>query len=442
MPNLSRTGAISARGGLAALATVICWVGSAGAASAQNVGDNFVNPSLPLEFDRGRNTGVLDRARPEYEAPGLPLGGFTLRPRIEGMAGWTDNVYATAAKVSDGYFDLIPSATLNSNWSRNALGLDAGGQFRRFLHETRRDQDGWHVGLNGRYDLGGSGSISASVRTERASEPATSAAFPTAAAEASQYQVTTAQLAPSYAFGRIKAQLSYNFAAFSFDPVRSFANTIIAQANRDSTRHSIMGRGEYAISPDTSVFAQASYDNLTYSHELLAGVANRDSQSWRGLGGLTFDLATKIRGSVGVGYFTRRYRVPLYRDISGLTAELRVDYFVSPLTTLTLTGRRLVEDAGSVNSGGFINNSIALRADHELLRNLLLDAQVAYEHDDFPGVIQTVDIVRFSGGARYIANRSFGFGLSVSHDSRSANGVLGLSSFGETRVMVSVVVQK
>ena len=33
------------------------------AAHAQNVGDNFVTPNLPLEYDRGQNVGVLDRPR-------------------------------------------------------------------------------------------------------------------------------------------------------------------------------------------------------------------------------------------------------------------------------------------------------------------------------------------------------------------------------------------
>ena len=402
------------------------------------MGDNFVNPTLPLEYDRGRNTGVLDRSRPEYEALGVHVGGFTLHPRIEATFGWTDNVYENAAKVSDGYFDIAPAAQLTSNWGRHDLSLDGGATLRRFLHEKRRDQDGWHLGASGRYDISGSGSIAASLRTERASEPATSAAYPTAAAEASQYQVTTAQISPSYAFGRIKVQITYNFATYAFDPVHTFANTNINQGNRDSTLHSGTLRGEYALSPDTSVFLQTTFDNLTYSQPLLLGVANRDSHTYRGLAGLT----AKIRGSVGVGYITRRYLSPLYQNLSGLTAEAKLDYFVNPLTTVSLTGRRVVEDASNINSGGFINNSIALRADHELLRNLLLDAQIAYEHDSFQGVSQTIDIIRVGAGARYIANRNIGFGLSVTHDSRSASGILGLASYGETRVMASVVVQK
>ncbi|RYF11461.1 MAG: hypothetical protein EOO77_19315, partial [Oxalobacteraceae bacterium] len=40
---------------------------------AQNVGDSFVVPNLPIQYDRGRNTGVLDRSRPEFDALGVKV---------------------------------------------------------------------------------------------------------------------------------------------------------------------------------------------------------------------------------------------------------------------------------------------------------------------------------------------------------------------------------
>ena len=410
---------------------------------AQGVGDNFVTPSLPLEYDRGQNTGVLDRPRPEYEAAGIRLGGFLLHPRIEASSGFSDNVYQALPRDSDAYFDFAPSLQLASSWSRNALGLDAGASLWRYARQTRRNANTWHVGANGRYDIGGAGAIAVSARTERNTEPATSAAYPTAAAQPSQYQATTAHLAPSYALGRVKLQGAYDFITFSFAPYSTFSGTLVDQGNRDSTTHSGTARGEYALTPDTSVFLQANYDRLTYAHPLLPGVANRDSGTWRVLGGVSFDIATKLRGSVGLGYMARRYDTPLlYHPISGLTAEMRADYFLDSLTTITLTGRRIIEDSPYVNTSGFVNSSVALRVDHELLRNLLLNLQGAYEHDAFNGVSQSVTVFRMAAGARYLMNRALGVGLQVSHDARAASGPLNLATYSETRAVVSIVFQK
>ena len=448
---MTRLGATSPnRRRLGLLAAGAALVASSPAAQAQtiiNVGDNFVQPDLPLTFDRGQNTGVLDRERPEYEAHGIPLGGFVLHPRIEGDVGYTDNVYETTAKTGAAYAELKPSVQITSNWPRNELGLDGGVDVIRFASQTRRNQFNWHVNGDGRYEFGQGFSVSAQAGTSHNTEPATSAAYPTAAAQASQYQATTVQIAPAYVFGRVKLQAAYDFTAYSFDPYVTFAGTTVDQSNRDSTTNGGSGRAEYALSPATSVFVQGGYDHTSYSHLLLPGVPNRDSIDYRVLGGLSFDVAKLVRGAFAVGYMQRDYTdTALYGSIGGLSAEGRIDWFVDTLTTFTLSGRRVIEDAPFVNGtsyvSGFVNSSIALRADHEILRNLLIDAQVAYEHDAFKGVNETVDIVRLSGGARYLLSRSVGLGLTLSHDARATSGALNLATYTETRAMFSLVLQK
>ena len=250
-------------------------------------------------------------------------------------------------------------------------------------------------------------------------------------------------LAPSYALGRVKLQGAYDFITLAIDPYTTFAGAVVNQSNRNSTTQSGTVRGEVAITPDTSVFLQANFDRLTYSYPLLVGVPNRASATYRVLGGVSFDIAAKLRGSVGLGYMARGYDDPaLYRPISGLTAEMRIDYFLDSLTTVTLTGRRIIEDSPYVNTSGFVNSSVALRVDHELLRNLLLNLQAAYEHDGFNGVRQSVDVFRAAVGARYLMSRTVGLGLQLSHDARAASGTLNLGTYAETRGVVSVVIQK
>ncbi|WP_010162525.1 outer membrane beta-barrel protein [Sphingomonas sp. PAMC 26617] len=410
---------------------------------AQNVGDSFVVPNLPIQYDRGRNTGVLDRSRPEFDALGVKLGGFTLFPRVETTLGYSDNVYQTdTARTGDASFELSPSARLASDWSRNALTLESGAGIKRFLSETRRNQETWYVGGSGRYDVGGQITVSGSARTQRAVEPPTSAAYPTAAAAASQYQTTQFQLNAGYAPGRLRLQGGVGFVALGFDDVLTFGNGVISQRNRNSHTSSGTGRAEYALSPDTSLFVQGSYERVDYARPLASGIPNRSSDTYRALGGATFDLSTLLRGSVGIGYIRRSYDAAIYRSIGGLTAEARLEYFPSPLTTVTLTGRRLIEDASFTNSGGFVNNTAALRVDHELLRYVLLNAQVGYERDTYRGSNAKLDIVRASGGVRYVVTRIFGIGASVTHDLRSAKGTGAGTSYHETRFLLSLVAQK
>jgi hypothetical protein len=201
-------------------------------------------------------------------------------------------------------------------------------------------------------------------------------------------------------------------------------------------------RGEYAVSPDTSLFVQGGYTDTTYKYPLTTGIPNRDSNEFNVIGGASFDLSALIRGGIGVGYVNRRYDSPIYRDISGVSAEAKIEYFPTQLTTVGLNVRRTVQDSYFGTSSGFFATAAALRVDHELLRNLLLNAQVGYEQDDFVNQNARSKIVRYSAGGRYLLNRNFGFGLLVGRDNRSARGTVGLQAFDETRALLSIVLQR
>lgn len=413
-----------------------------GSLHAQTIDGNMVTPSLPLEFDRGRNTGVLDRPRPEYTTQGIPVGSFYFQPKIEVQSGYTSNVYQNTTDKGDGFVDFLPSAVLSSNWSRHELTLSGTGDIKRYFTEGRRNRDGWGATADGRYDIGGNVTLNASARVRKDAEPPTSAAYPTSAAQASQYVNTTVQVTPTATLGRIKLQGSYIFTNTSFDPVLTFAGTTINQSNRNSNTNSGIGRAEYAISPDTSIFVQGNYDRLDYVNQLTPGLPNRNANTYRALVGATFDLASLVRGAVGVGYMSHTYDAGIYPGFSDFTAEVRVDYFVTELTTVTLTARRIAQDATLLDLGGYLNTSVALRVDHEFRRNILADAQIAYEHDAFKGTPATLNILKSSAGLRYLANRTVGFGLSVEYDQRRAHNTNQISPYSETRVMFSVVFQK
>ncbi|MGE3143015.1 MAG: outer membrane beta-barrel protein, partial [Hyphomonadaceae bacterium] len=56
----------------------------------------------PAAFDRGHNEGVRERARPDYDADGMPLGAFRLFPTLGLSAVSDDNIYAASSgAISD-----------------------------------------------------------------------------------------------------------------------------------------------------------------------------------------------------------------------------------------------------------------------------------------------------------------------------------------------------
>lgn len=428
---------------LLALAGLLTMPLAAGSVQAQSVGDNLVLPNLPLDFDRGKNTSVLQRDRPEYQAQGIRAGSFLVYPKLELGAGFTDNAYQVENnKQSDAFAVIAPSLSANSNWTTHELNLNAGAQLRRYASETPRNETNYNIDGSGRLDVTRALSFNTLLRTARATEPRFSGAAPQDAAEAVQFQHSTASFGTTYAGGRIRGQLAATVDAFSFSDIRSFSGATISQAGRDQTLFRMTARGEYGVSPDTSLFLQGGYTDTSYKRPLSPGVANRDSKEFNVIGGASFDLSALIRGGIGVGYVKRSYDSPLYRDISGIAAEARIEYFPTQLTTVGLNVRRTVQDSAFGTTSGFFATAAAVRVDHELLRNLLLNAQVGYEQDDFAGSDGKSKIFRYSAGGRYLLNRNLGLGMVVGRDNRSASGNVGLRAFDETRAMLSIVIQR
>src|SRR5690349_8401662 len=66
--------------------------------------------------------GVLDRARPEYDAAGVSLGGgMTLYPTLAVDVAGDDNVFRGPVASSDAIWTISPRLDLRTNWDSNAL---------------------------------------------------------------------------------------------------------------------------------------------------------------------------------------------------------------------------------------------------------------------------------------------------------------------------------
>lgn len=462
----------------AALATVLAAMSLAGAAHAQvtplpTLDQVVPTPNLDIDIDnaygRGRNISVLDRERPEYDSIGEHVGSFTLFPRFELAAGYTDNVYATKANViGDGLFIIKPSMELQSNWSRHSFDISAGGEFHEFASNSTQDQTGWFVHSNARLDVYGDSYVLFGADAEHSFEARTDAGSPIDAARPVPTQNEFIYTRGVWQLNRFRSTLgiqdreSDDSNVPSQDLITHAINGVLKESDLDRNDWEITGREEFAISPDTAVFAQAGFTQSVYAHPRVVvpltaetnETLSRNSTEYRGLVGANFDLASLMRGEIGFGYVDRQYAVLSalrYPTISGAAFEGKLEYFPNELTTVTLVGSRLVQDAiYSISSGGYFDNSVTLRVDHELLRNLLLNASVGYDRDDYQGADRHDYVYNIQGGANYFVSRDIGIGVTVSYANRNATGAvfdnptlaLARPQFDVTSVMFSLVLQR
>lgn len=407
------------------------------AQSYSNIGSFVAFPGS----NRGRNVSVLQRERPEYSAPGLRAGAFTIYPKVEGELGAIDNTFATLSnKKSDTYFDVKPSVAIGSDWSRHSVNLNAGLVDRRYFDHSSENYDNWHVDASGRFDVIGDSYMTGGMEAKRDHITREEISFPANAAEPVATTTTDGFLRGVYQGGRVRLLGNVVVAKVDFDDVKSNTGARIDQDGRDFNNVAVTARGDYAISPDTALFVEVK--RTTYSYDSVTVGRKRDSTQTESLVGADFDLTSLLRGEVGVGYLQREYDDPGFSKISGLAVRGKVEYFPTQITTVTLDARRSVEDSILANAGGYLSTYGAVRVDHELLRNLLLNAMVGYENDKFRGADRRDKILDFKVGANYLVNRYVGVGAGFNHRKRDSSGAAKGPEFGLNRFTVTLTIQR
>ena len=93
---------------------------------------------------------------------------------------------------------------------------------------------------------------------------------------------------------------------------------------------------------------------------------------------------------------------------------------------------------GASASGRFFT-SVGVSVDHELLRNVLLGADISASQDDFEGISRTDEIYRASVDAKYLLNRYASIG--GSYRFRMRNSDVATSEFTENVFLLRLLVK-
>ena len=425
---------------LAACASAVAW---SAPAAAQSIDGGLLGSEFRPTADRGRNVSVRDRERPEFEATGIRAGSFDIFPRAEIGVGYSDNVYALETnRIDDAFLVFDPSILVDSDWGAHDVALYAAGRFREFASETAKNEEGFTLRGEGRLDIDRVTSANGGLSIDKLYEQRTSGSFPIDALASVPFYRTVGYGRLTRQNGRVRTILGGDVTWLKFDNVIGLNGRVLDQKDRDRQVDRVVARIDYAFSFDAAVFGQVSYADTDYDRPLAIGLANRDGNETRIIGGLSFDLTALIRGEAGIGYVDRNYNSPLFPDIGGVVAEVRLEYFLSGLTTVSGAVRRYIEDSNVIGSGGYYATVGNIGVDHELLRNLILSAKVAYERDDYRGIVRHDDIWAVNGGARYLVSRSIGLGFDFGYLSRRTDAPLFGAQFDEVRASTSVIFQR
>lgn len=391
-------------------------------------------PATAQELERGET--VLQRRRPEVEQLGVRAGSFLILPRIEAGETYDSNVFLTErnARGGDWTFVTRPSLDIRSDFTSHALNLHADGDFGRHHKFTSENYTDYRLDANGRYDIARETQLSGDVFHRRLHEdrsdpdsltPGQGTFSLGSFREPVTYYVTGGEAALTQGFNRIRTRLSGTAAYYSYNDVATVGGPKTSLADRDRWEYGTALRVGYDLGTGVQPFVQGTYTRTNYRLAADFAGRNRDANGWELVAGTTLDLTGLITGEVYAGYLAKNYSDARMEDFGGLALGGQLNWAVTQLTTITGRASRSVRETDLTQGGRLATNYTrtigALGVDHELLRNLLLNARLQWRQDDFNGVDRTDNVYTAGVGATYLVNRNFYLTGGYTYETRKSN---------------------
>jgi hypothetical protein len=397
-----------------------------------------VDPNLASQ----RDVGVLDRPRPDYDARGLQLGSFVVLPRLMATIDLNDNVFASPTKTSDTTFQFQPEITVRSDWSRNAVEGYARVTANRYASQGTENTTDALVRGSGRLDLGEASDVHASAQYGWQSQPRYSTYATQAVREPVQYRQGELNVGGTWTLNRLRLLGDVRVDEFRFDNNSNRAGAFVLEQDQDRTEWNESGRIEYAYSVDTALFVAGSLNQRSYRLHPPASFFNRDANGFNLAVGTRLSLTHLLRGEFQVGYLNEDYDSNAFRSVNGLFLDGRLNFYVTPLTTVVLTANRSVGDAADPRSSGYVTTNGSAEIDHELLRNVVLMARTMYAKDDYRGIDRSDDRWTFRIGGNYLLNRSMSISLHYDHINIASTGLDRLNGYQVNQVLLTLLLQR
>lgn len=368
--------------------------------------------------DVARGTTVESRSRPDYDPLGVRLGGFRLNGSVEAGAGYDSNLFGRPSNVTgDGYATEAGNVSLNSDWTRHAVGVSASMESRQYFTQNDLDWNDYNIGGFGRYDFSADTNVDVAYRHYQQHFDVYN--FDVQAAGIARpvpYNSDEVQATTSTRFNRVGLLATGLYRTFRFEDVNLGTARTAVSLNDFDTAIGAVG-ATYALSEGRFLTAIVRLQDIKYSNAISRA---RDSLTWEGLLGFQYDFDGFWQGRIGVGWRQRNYEGNI-KTLEGLALEGSLTYIPTQLTTVTFSAARTIEESIRRDAVSYLRTTAALRVDHEFLRNVILGGEVRADRREYDSPRQkaTDGVLQFD--ARYLLNRNIALVGTYAYSQRLEN---------------------
>jgi hypothetical protein len=372
--------------------------------------DGAIDLRNPVSSSNGAVAGqsIAQRPRPEYDPTPLDVGSFQLFPSLELGTVFDTNIYSQRdGEKSDYVWTVRPGVSAFSNWGRHALSFGAQGDFGFYTFHNRENFYNGILNMSGRFDLANRTYVDYGADYQRLSEERGSPEATSSALEPTTLNYYRAYAGFLRKQGKFDVRSQYSVRRFDYDPVE----TGLGEVNlnfRNKTVHGVTGEIGYEVMRYWRPFVRGGYNWRDFEVNSV-----HNSQGFDTVVGTGYEFGGgKVTGEVYAGYMSQDFTNWNANGVPNSTNDVKfggnVLWNVTGLTSVLGEFNRSLEDTTTTGYRSFISTGGSLTLQHELKRNLLVEAKGGYTRYDYNGAPERQDHNYEAGaGARYYFNRHF-----------------------------------
>lgn len=363
--------------------------------------------------DVERGVGVKERTNRDYSPVGIRAGSFMIHPFFESQNEYKDNIYYQQNNTRDDFiFHLQPGVNARSNWNRHALEANVSTDMQIYASHSHEDKQIYAFDLNGRLDVLKHSFATAKFYYTNDYQYRGSPDTPFNALKPVQYDTTGGVAGYEHKISRIRFNVLNDTQQLNFKNSTTSDGTLdgilIDNGWRNRQKNTSTGRIGYEIMPGYEAFVRGGYNFINYDQQFDKYGLQRSSRGYEVVAGIALDFTGKLIGDAYIGYRKQKYDDIQLKTISGITGGMALKWMPTGLTTVSARVDRDINETTQGFSSGYFSTSSTVSVDHELLRNVLLNANVGYIFNDYiGGAERQEDIYQVGLSAKYLLNRNF-----------------------------------
>lgn len=352
---------------------------------------------------------------------GARVGAFTVFPQVKAEMSYTDNLFAeSTGEVSDFGWTVSPSVLARSNFSRHEVVAQAAVVPTFYSDNSDDNFIDYNAGINGRIDVSRGVEILPVLSYRHGHEPRGDDNVGGAAAEPVESNIYNVGADIRYNPSRLRLEFGGSVRASDFIDNALLAGGTDNQDDRDRVNYGVRGLAGYEIGAKTYAFVRGSYNRVDFSNNDDIFGVKRDSNIYNVGAGLSYEPSVSTVARASIGYISQSFDNAVFGDVSGIGANLQLNWRLSPLTELIANGERRVDQTTQGTAASELVWAAQAEVRHDLRRNLQLSGLIGYSNRLFEGGTSTRedDVYRASVGADYTITRNFVLGAKYTYATR------------------------